>query len=440
MKVLCHFFFFLIFSCSVFCLSKPLFSKQITYHKETETDIKWVFADATYTPTIKTVQLFREGWELSYPILALRSEEKLVLSFDDLDAGVKTYGYTLIHCDSDWNPSGLFHTDYLEGFYQAQIRTYYSSFSTFVPYTNYRLTIPNEDMQPKISGNYLLKVFLGFNEEDVVITRRFSISENAVKVSGRVKRPVLTKFMDCCQELVFTINHRGLSVYSPMTDIRVIISQNNRPDKVLKNLKPQFIRQDELVYEDQQELIFSGGNEFRRFDIKSLRYQSEFIKSVSFDHPFHYVDLFPSKPRAGSRYFFDNDLNGNFIVAVQEGTRNHTDAEYVVVNFRLEVPVPFDGEEVHVYGRFTDWALYPWTKMEYNHQEKAYELSMFVKQGYYNYLFALVDPLKQNIDTDSLEGDYHETENDYFIYIYLREPGSRYERLVGFEKLNVLKN
>jgi hypothetical protein len=439
-KVRNYVLFLLTFYFSVSCLDLPVFGRQMVQSENNGQAPQWVYADATYTPTIKTVQFFREGWELSYPILALRSEEKLILSFDDLEAGVKTYGYTLIHCDSDWNPSGLFQSDYLDGFYQAQIRTYNSSFSTFVPYTNYRLTIPNEDMKPKLSGNYLLKVFLGFNEEDVVITRRFYISENSVTVSGRVKRPVLTKFMDCCQELVFTISHRGLPVYSPMTDIRIILSQNNRPDKVLKNLKPQFIRQDELVYENQQELIFSGGNEFRRFDIKSLRYQSEFIKSVSFDHPFHYVDLFPSKPRAGSRYFFDNDLNGNFIVAVQEGTRNQTDAEYVIVNFRLEAPVPFQGEEVHVYGRFTDWALYPWTKMEYNYQEKAYELSMFVKQGYYNYLFALVDPQRQEIDTGSLEGDFHETENDYYIYIYLREPGSRYERLVGFEKMNVLKN
>jgi len=397
------------------------------------------YEDRTYKENIKTVQFFKEGWELSYPVIALNSGERLILSFDDLDAGVKNYSYTIIHCDADWKPSGLFHAEYVEGFYQDHISGYATSFNTFITYTNYRLTFPNENMRPRYSGNYLLKVFENYDENNIVLTRRFYITENAVNIQGRLKRPVLTRFMNCCQEIVFSIFHPNLPIHSPLSDLKVFVTQNNRPDMVLKNLKPQFIKPNELVYENQTSQVFPGGNEFRYFDIKSMRYQSEFISRISFEHPFYYVDLFPSKLRVNRRYFFDNELNGNYVVQVQEGIRSNTDADYVVVTFRLDYPVPFDNGDVYVSGRLTDWSFTPLNKMDYNYSEKAYELSMLLKQGYYNYMYTFVNRADSRTDTGIIEGNFHETENDYYIYVYFREPGSRYDRLIGYERLNVLR-
>lgn len=402
---------------------------------ETNTAVIY-FEDRTYQNNIKTVQLYKEGWELSYPVISLNSGEKLVLSFDDLDAGVKNYSYTIIHCDAEWRPSGLFHAEYVDGFYQDHINEYTTSFNTFITYTHYRLTFPNENMRPKYSGNYLLKVFENYDENNLVLTRRFYITENAVSIQGRVKRPVLTRYMDCCQEILFSILHPNFPIYSPLSDLKVMVSQNNRPDNMLKNLRPQFIKPNELVYENQSSQVFPGGNEFRYFDIKSMRYQSEFISRISFEHPFYYVDLFTSKPRVNNRYFFDNDLNGNFVVQVQEGVRSNTDADYVVVSFRLDYPVPFDNGDVYVSGRLTDWTYGPLNKMDFNYTEKAYELSMLLKQGYYNYMFTLVNRSDGSTDSGIIEGNFHETENDYYIYVYFREPGSRFDRLIGYDKLN----
>jgi hypothetical protein len=400
------------------------------------TQVDFLYEDRIYIANLQTVQMFKEGWELSYPIMNLNSNERLILSFDDLDAGVKNYSYTIIHCDADWKPSGLFQAEYLDGFYQAEINEYSASFNTFVKYTNYRLEIPNENMRPKYSGNYLLKVFQNYNENDVVLTRRFYINENAVSISGMAKRPVLTRYMDCCQEIIFSVHHPNFPIHSPLTDLKVIVSQNNRPDIKLSGLQPQYIKTNELVYENQTTQVFQGGNEFRNFDLKSMRYQSEFIQGISFEHPYHYVDLFPGKLRASSRYFFDNDLNGNFVVQIQEGVRNATDADYAVINFSLETPIPFDEDNVYVTGRFTDWNTLPINQMDFNEKDGIYELSMLLKQGYYNYYFTVVDKNTSEKKTGAIEGNFYETENDYYIYVYFREPGSRYDRLIGYERIN----
>ena len=60
------------------------------------------FTDHIFDKRIKTVQLYRQEWNLSYPIIKLNSTDKLVLHFDLIDDNPGSYSYTLIHCTKDW--------------------------------------------------------------------------------------------------------------------------------------------------------------------------------------------------------------------------------------------------------------------------------------------------------------------------------------------------
>ena len=62
------------------------------------------FENYIYKDNIKTAILHKEGWQLSSPVIKLNSNEKVKLSFDDLDAESKNYYYTIIHCNADWEP------------------------------------------------------------------------------------------------------------------------------------------------------------------------------------------------------------------------------------------------------------------------------------------------------------------------------------------------
>ena len=117
------------------------------------------FSDRVFDNRIKTVLLHREGWELSYPLIRLGSDDRLILKFDLLGDNIETYYYTIIHCNKDWEESGIFRNDYTDGFDDNPIEEYKSSFNTTINYTHYSLTIPNERMTIKLSGNYILKVF-----------------------------------------------------------------------------------------------------------------------------------------------------------------------------------------------------------------------------------------------------------------------------------------
>ena len=65
--------------------------------------------------------------------------------------------------------------------------------------------------------------------------------------------------------------------------------------------------------------------------------------------------------------------------------------------------------------------------MEYNETERRYEAAIMLKQGFYNYQYILEDG-----STKKTMGDFWQTENEYQTFIYFRDLGGRYDRLVGF--------
>ena len=70
--------------------------------------------------------------------------------------------------------------------------------------------------------------------------------------------------------------------------------------------------------------------------------------------------------------------------------------------------------------------------MKYNYSKKAYEASIFLKQGYYNYMYALNDTITKQVDISFIEGTHYQTRNTYQIYVYYKKTGEKYDRLIGF--------
>ena len=74
--------------------------------------------------------------------------------------------------------------------------------------------------------------------------------------------------------------------------------------------------------------------------------------------------------------------------------------------------------------------------MYFNPEHKGYEVNLFLKQGYYNYMYVLKENGKNTGDESLMEGSHWETENDYTIYVYYHENGSMYDRLIAVNFLN----
>ena len=395
-------------------------------------DDQTVYNNYVYNEKIKTVQLYREGWNLSYPVLKLHSPEKLELHFDFHDDNAETYYYKFIHCDKDWIKSDIFDMDYTDGQPENPIDEYEPSFNTTVAYYHYKISFPNDRISLRLSGNYIIVVYPADKPDEPVLTQRFMITEDAVNLNVNTHRPLMTQDNNAGQQVDFTVDRMGKNIIDPYRNFYAFVLQNGRWDNARKNLKPEFYSNNELKYNSLSDKnIFSGGNEFRYFDIRSTRYQSEYIRSIDFVAPGFNVYLFPSENREFKPYFYNQDFNGKYYIAVQEGRKFDTDADYVNVYFTLPSNQKITGGNVYVSGALNNWAYDKNNLMTYNDSEKQYECTMLLKQGWYNYEYAFLRDGATDGTAGIFEGSHYETENDYLILIYYRNPQDRYDRLVG---------
>ena len=390
-----------------------------------------IYKNETFNRQIKTVLCHNTIDELSLPMINLNSAEQLLISFDDLDTDIKDYYFTIIHCKSDWTASDLMQSEYIDGFTDEPITNYEFSFNTLQKYSHYSFNFPTEELKPLLSGNYVFKIYEQGGE--TIAFKRFMVLETMLTIKAEVRRATLVDDRKTKHEIDFIIKHPNITIADPFSDIKVTIKQNNRGDNAITDLKPLFVKNNELIYDYQEDNTFWGNNEFRHFDIKSLRYQSERIKEIIFDSTYHHVYLFNDRKRPYDRYSIEPDINGKFLIKSQEGWKSSIEADYAFVHFTLPVDHISYGE-LYVIGEFTNWQLEAANKLKYNADKIQYEASIYLKQGYYNYHYALKDTTTNRVDVSFIEGTHYQTRNDYYIYVYYRAVGDRYDRFVGFLK------
>ena len=397
------------------------------------------YDDFVYRKNIKTVELRDQTFLLSRAILNLDSQEKLKMSFDDLDGGLKNYSYTIVQCNADWEPSDLMTNEYIDGFQENSVTEYRYSFTTLQKYTHYNFEFPNNTLRITKSGNYLLKVYLDSNPEDLVITRRFMVFQNKIIIQSNVTAASIIEDRLFKHEVDFTIDHTGYQINNPYGDLKIVITQNNRWDNAKTNLKPVYVKDQQLVYDYDQENVFDGGNEFRFFDIRSIRYHSEKVYKVATDSAGNHVELYNDEKRNFKKYFSQPDMNGDFQIKVQEGNNSDVEADYCYVSFFLPYDETILDGNLYIFGAYNGWKCNTENLLHYNAKRFGYECTLYLKQGYYNYEYVFLKDGVTEADQTLIEGMHYETEDDYTIYVYHRQQGTFYDQLIGVKRLNSMK-
>ncbi len=395
--------------------------------------------DSVYNKNIHTVQIYRNGAELSYPVIELNTDDKLKLCFDDFSHEVKNYCYSLVHCNSDWEPTDISSSEYIDGFFQNQITDHVFSINTLVNYLHYSVIFPNENCKIRLSGNYIIKVFEDYDETKMAFTKKFYVNETIANIDLDILRPEIPKYMMKGQEFKITLKPNVTDFTDLKSEIKIVINQNGMPCRTKSFLVSRLLAGNVLVYDDLDSNIFDGGNEFRNFDIKSIKYQSPRINKIKYSGDNYTIELHPDTWRTKTRYFFDNDLNGNYFVENSLGVDKSNDADYVMVHLILSTTEPLLDGDLFVYGALTDWKCNQASKMSYNLENQVYELKLLLKQGYYNYQYAYKPNNSDNVDLTFVEGNHYETENDYLVFVYYKQFSSRYERLIGYRIANSIK-
>ena len=391
--------------------------------------------DQVMSDRIKTVKIYKEGWQLSYPIITLHASEKLVLSFDELSTSPSDYTFSIIHCNAGWIKDDLDPFEFMDTPGDYRIRHYAYSFSTYVPYVHHEMKLPGDDWDFQKSGNYLITVF--DLQGKAVFSKRFMVSENKTVVSAAMKRTLTGDTPPGNQALDITVNTEELNDADLSSPPILSVIQNGNWNEIKMNRQPELSSANSFEYFFDGKNSFPGGNEYRSFDTKSLKYLSPHLQNITFAGNIFNIGLHTDKPRTFNDYFFDNDLNGKFYISMEGDSSSNTDADYVNIYFTLPWAEPVVNGNIYVTGELSDWNFTPQNCMKYNFANRSYELTMLLKQGYYNYMYALVKN-GQPADFSFIEGNHFETENDYIIVSYVHDAQKDYDRLAGTQIFNTL--
>jgi len=124
------------------------------------------------------------------------------------------------------------------------------------------------------------------------------------------------------------------------------------------------------------------------------------------------------------------DVNPRRRTSVTHGfPRDDHRARYVDVRFELELPErEVTDLPIYVYGPFNNWTINEANRMEYQSATDSWVGRAIIKEGQYDYKYALVD--RGRIDDLRLDASFSSTAQEYTTLVYFRDPGLQADRLL----------
>lgn len=386
----------------------------------------------TFSSRVQTLKVaVAENWELS-PIIQLNPSRPVEITFDVLGASPEYLTYRVIHCNADWTPSQLTESEYMQGLQNNPLNNYENSFNTKMDYVHYLLNIPNDDLNLLVSGNYVVQVFSESGELPI-LNACFSVVEPQAGIEMTISSNTDKGSNSIYQAVSFEISY-GNEIQSPVQDLKVYVSQNNRLDNEARLVKPLSIHSRRAVYDHNPALIFEAGNEYRSFEMTTTQYTGLNIEAIEYHSPYYHSILAPDFRRNNRIYSYYEDINGKVFIRNQDAYDSNIEADYQFVHFYLPCEKPLI-DDVYILSDAFHHILDSRSQMEYSERDQGYVKTVLLKEGYYSYLYVTNRTSSLPGSTTLVEGNFYQTENEYRVMVYSRTIGMRYDRLIGMETL-----
>ncbi|MFT4033000.1 MAG: DUF5103 domain-containing protein, partial [Siphonobacter sp.] len=181
-----------------------------------------LYEDYIYDASVKTPLVFPAGSERSdvqSPVISLQSNINLQLEFDWLGETQPQFRAKIINCNADWQPSVLNDVEFLTDFNDFPIYDVELARGTKVGYGHYWLKLP----MVKLAGNYIVMIYRGRRESDVVLTRRFMVYDSKVSITAQVSAAQDVPRRTTHQQVECNVAYGSYPVLNPREDLKIVI-------------------------------------------------------------------------------------------------------------------------------------------------------------------------------------------------------------------------
>ncbi len=370
---------------------------------------------------IRSIQLYEGDRKQALPSIRLGGGDFLTLRFDELGGTSRLYRVRVRHRNADWSDSRLLSDFYLRGYREDLIEGGRPSSVQDPHYMHYHYRFPNENMQLRLSGNYLLEV-LDYESSRVLFSLPFFVHENTGNLDVELEEIYGL-------DARYGVHHQPFSrfrypsfVVSPVTDLDVYFVQNRFWGRARK--ADEYDMSESGVYRTylSRPESFIGVYEFRPLDLRRFDAAGPEVVEVRSGTIPPQVWLF--------RDVVNLDVNPRRRTSVTHGfPRDDHRARYVDVRFELELPErEVTDLPIYVYGPFNNWTINEANRMEYQSATDSWVGRAIIKEGQYDYKYALVD--RGRIDDLRLDASFSSTAQEYTTLVYFRDPGLQADRLL----------
>lgn len=384
-----------------------------------------------FAPSFSALQVEVDGAPLVPPVIYLNTNDRITIKFDERADDMRYMRYEIISCDSDWRPSQLIESEYIDGFNDGHVTDYELSSLTPTNYVHYVIRVPNDEIRIIRPGNYLLRVFDEDDRDTTLLQARFYVVSQEVGIGAEVTSRTDIDTNNAHQQLIVNVNTdkvKGVENY--FNEFKLVAIQNGRTDNSVTLSRPSRIDGHTLVYDHARPLIFPAGNEYRRFETVADKYPGMGVDHIVWEDPYPHYVLYADGSRRYDPYLYDQTQFGRYVVRNDAALDSDSQAKYTIVHFTLKEPQQIDGD-YYIEGDLTDRRFSPDNRMMFNPDTQAYEAALLLKQGSYNYQYLFVPTGTQKGLTQTVEGDKYDTVNQYTILVYHRGPMDRADSLIG---------
>lgn len=399
--------------------------------------------DRILDPSIHTVLIHPNGNPLAAPVIFLNTGATLQISFDDFNDSYQDYSFAIELLDSNWHSINMNEFEYVKGFNQNRINNFSVSSIATQKYIHYQFSFPNNYCSPKLSGNYILKVFKNGDKNNIVFTRRFYVVENLVNINAQVQEPFDGAISKTHQRIKASVDVRNIPNFQN-NQLTLKVVQNYRYNDAKTTTSPSFLRNSTLDFNNDGELVFPAGKEARWLDLQSLLLRSDRVAAINNKDGRTIIMVKPDGTRSNLLYNTFKDLNGGYLIMNTDNLQSENQNDYAQVHFTY-VPnnnIPYLDQKLYLVGSLTNNILDVNAEMQFDVKTGAYQKTLLLKQGYYSYHYILRDRNTPNDmdDFTETEGNHFETENNYIILVYYHAPGTLNDQLVGFTTTSSTQN
>ncbi|MEX0681352.1 MAG: type IX secretion system plug protein domain-containing protein [Balneolales bacterium] len=371
---------------------------------------------------IKSIQLYRGDRKSTIPAIELGENEFITLRFDELGERGRMFRVRVQHRNADWSPSTLMEGFYLSGHHEDLIMGGQPGNVQGPEYTHYTYRFPNENIQIRISGNYLLEV-LDYETSQKIFSIPFFVFENDGQLNINIEELYVREPRYFLHHQLFARFKYPSYVLSPLMDLRIFFVQNRFWGRVR-----------EVDVEDVAEMGVYRGYLSRPASFIGI-YEFQTLDLDRYDRPgMEILEVRPETIPPQVRLFRDVvNLNSNPSSfrrsSIYGNPRDESNARYVDVRFELELPWENATDlPIYVYGPFNNWTMNDRNRMEYRESTDSYIGRAVIKEGEYDYKYALVE--NGRLDDLALDGSFASSTQEYTTLVYFRDPEWQADRLL----------